>query len=161
QVRQALAPGVQVEVAGHGLHLDRAGDAPAQGDVAAHALDVDLAAVEVEAHVAAHRLHAGLARRAHGGDPAAHALDLEGLAGHALAVHGGRHRFFVQAVLVRVLQDQAVGLGAAAVARGAHADVVLAAAFVDLEACDAVAEAAGKADIVDGVERLEINEGRG
>src|SRR5690606_41572399 len=77
QVRQALAPGGQVEVAGHGLHLDRPGDSPAQGDVAAHAFDVDLAAVEVEAHVAAHRLHAGLARRADGGAPDAHALDLQ------------------------------------------------------------------------------------
>src|SRR5690606_13764603 len=143
QLAQALAAGVEVDVSGHGLGLDAAGDSAAQGDPAADAFHVDVAAVEVEPLVAADAFDAGLARRAHGDHGAADAVDLEFVAGHALHVDAGGHRVDVQAGLARDFQHQRGRLGIAAVARIAHAHRELAAAVVDLQALDTLAEAAG------------------
>src|SRR5690606_23606798 len=148
QPRQALAAGVDIDVARHRFHVDMATDAAAQGDLAADALDIDLVAVEVELQVTADAFDAGLARRADRGHPTADAVDLQLIAGHALDIDAGRDRIHVKAGLARDFQHQGGGFAVAAVARIAHAHRQLAAAVVDLQALDAVAQASGDADFV-------------
>src|SRR5690606_25559270 len=146
QAPQRLAAGVDADVAGHGLGRDFAADAPAQRDVPADAFEFELVAVEVQAQVAADALDTRFARRAHGDDVAAHALDVERTAGHALHVDVHRHAVDLQFRQLRHVEDQGGGSAAAAVARIAHLDLQAAAVALDLQALDAVAQAAGDAD---------------
>src|SRR5690606_1487001 len=93
--RQPLAPGVDVDVARHGLRVDAAGDAAAQRHLAADAFDADVVAVEGQPGVPADAFDVGLAWRADRDHVAAHAVDFQLVAGHALDVDAGRDRFHV------------------------------------------------------------------
>src|SRR5690606_35292378 len=147
QAPRRLAAGIDADVAGHRFGLDLAADAPAQRDVAAHAFQVDLVAVEVEPQVAADAADVGLARRAHGHDVAAHALDVERTAGDALHVDFDRDTVDLQRRHLRHVQDQRGRLGAVAAARVAHLDLQAVAVAFDLQPLDAVAQAAGDPDL--------------
>src|SRR5690606_35132916 len=143
---RGLAAGIDADVAGHRLGLDLAADPPAQRDVAADAFDVDLVAVEVELQIAADAADVRLARRADGHDVAAHAFDVERTAGDALHVDVDGDPVDLQLRHLRYVQDQRCRLGTAAVARMAHLDFQAAAIAFDLQALDAITEAAGDPD---------------